>query len=323
MEAIRNHWDSNHILAHNKDFFLYMFGGDKNNINMILAEDVSTHNMAGFLGYFKYTATMPFDVALVMWKAITNRGMLGLSMLQHLIDNLQPRFIFSVGINPDTAMPIYKALHFYTGKLDHYYRISDNNEYKIAQIIKKYILPVTSSELDVLNIETPEIFDYTIELDSRDRKYPYKDNEYFYHRFFHYPIYKYIVYAIISKGKKKARAFFVGREIEKFGVKIFRIVEYIGSEGYFAGISVPLQNLMVEKNYEYIDCYCYGMSEATMNAAGLIRRTEEDKNIIPNFFEPFLCKNGDIYYCSNKADDFRFFKADADQDQPRLKDRTL
>jgi hypothetical protein len=80
---------------------------------------------------------------------------------------------------------------------------------------------------------------------------------------------------------------------------------------------------MNENNYEYIDCYCYGISEKTMNAAGFLQRKETDTNIIPNYFEPFLCKNGDVYYYTSNIENFRSFKGDADQDQPRINDRSL
>jgi len=132
-----------------------------------------------------------------------------------------------------------------------------------------------------------------------------------------------MVFAIKENNFETISAFFVCREIEKFGVKILRIIDYIGEEKYFEHLAFSLQKLMNENNYEYIDCYCCGMSETTMNDAGFIKRTKIDENIIPNYFEPFLCENIDLYYFTNITENFRSFRGDADQDQPRIKNRSL
>jgi hypothetical protein len=148
--------------------------------------------------------------------------------------------------------------------------------------------------------------------------YPHKDINYFRHRFFEHPVYQYMIYKIIKDDVKSSCAFFACREIEKFGIRILRIVDYIGSEECLAGISLPLQDLMEKNHYEYVDCYCYGISEKTMNKAGLLKHFDTDKNIIPNYFEPFTCENINILFYANNITNLRIFKADADQDQPRL-----
>jgi hypothetical protein len=317
MEAIRNHWDSNHILAHNKDFFLYMFGGDGNNINMVIAEDEQDRRIVGFLGCIKYTSVEPYDISPILWKVVEGtRGFIGLQMFQFLIETLKTNLVFCTGINPKTV-PIYNYFGYHTGKLDHYYRIADKKEYKIARIVDKNILPIRKSETEINATKNEDQFRKDINLFFLEESYPRKDMNYFCHRYFNHPTFHYKIYTIIST-TKEPYAFFICREIETFGIKILRIVDYIGNEKYFASISALLQDLINLNNYEYIDCYCYGMSEATMNRAGLIKRTEEDKNIIPNFFEPFLCKNVDILFYTEVLDNVRIFKGDGDQDQPRL-----
>ena len=75
--------------------------------------------------------------------------------------------------------------------------------------------------------------------------------------------------------------------------------------------------MLKEKN-EYIDIYEVGIEDATLEEAGFIERKEEDSNIIPNYFEPFVQKNIEIYYMSNCKDKFRIFKGDGDQDRPSV-----
>lgn len=324
MQAIKKHWDANHIMGSNKDFFLYIFAENNEKIRMVIAEELNTGEIAGFLGYIKYSADDPCDIALVFWKAVDGKeAFLGIKLMLFLLKRIKPALIFSIGVNPDTALPIYKKLKYHTGKVEHYYRLSDRTEYKIAQIADKRILPVMDSDWNILPLLNFTEFNTKIDNTLLKEMRPYKDKNYFSYRFFEHPIYRYKIYGITRKGTDTIPAFFVCREAEKFGVKILRIIDYIGKEEYFGYIAAPIQNLIGENNYEYIDCYCCGMSEQTMNKAGLVLRTENDKNIIPNYFEPFLCKNGDVYYFTSNTENFRAFRGDADQDQPRLFDRTL
>jgi hypothetical protein len=204
------------------------------------------------------------------------------------------------------------------GKLDHYYRILDKKEYKIVKIVDKRLLPTAKAEFRYYKIEDFSAFQTIYEaLPIREQR-PYREIQYFKWRFFEHPYFYYQVYGIYSKDRKFPHGFFICREIQQYGVKALRIVDYTGRENYFADVSALLQKLMEENFYEYIDCYCFGMPENIMNAAGLLRRTDEDENIIPNYFEPFLCENIDIYYGFTKLEGVRLFRGDSDQDSPRL-----
>jgi hypothetical protein len=112
--------------------------------------------------------------------------------------------------------------------------------------------------------------------------HPHKDIDYFYHRYFSHPVRRYMVYAVKEKGIQTISAFLIFREVEKSGTKVLRIIDYIGAEKYLGLLSSPMQKLMDKGDYEYIDCYCIGMSEKTMNNAGFVLRTANDANIIPN-----------------------------------------
>lgn len=54
-----------------------------------------------------------------------------------------------------------------------------------------------------------------------------------------------------------------------------------------------------------------------MYEAGFVEVNEEDGNIIPNYFEPFVQENIDIWVDS-RDDNSLFTKADADQDRPNI-----
>jgi hypothetical protein len=324
MKSINDHWDASHILAHDRDFFLYTFGGNDNQINMVIAEEQDTGEIVGFLGYIKFSSSDSTDIATSLWKAVEGKdAILGLKILFFLLKNIKYTVHMGIGVNPKTALPIWKRMKYHVEKLEHYYRISDRDEYKIAKIMDKQILPVTDYGWDIIQLPDFNVFKSEINDSLLTEMHPYKDMHYINHRFFSHPIFHYKLYAIKENNADAVSAVFICREVERFKVKMLRVVDYIGKEIYFSYLALPLQKLIDENNYEYLDCYCCGMSEKTMNDAGFMLRKESDPNIIPNYFEPFLYENVDIYYMSNKTDNFRAFRGDIDQDQPRMYDRSL
>ncbi|MDE6748858.1 MAG: hypothetical protein K2K21_07340, partial [Lachnospiraceae bacterium] len=74
--------------------------------------------------------------------------------------------------------------------------------------------------------------------------------------------------------------------------------------------------ILEELGYEYIDFYCYGISDDIMRQSGFIKRESDDVNIIPNYFEPFEARNVDIYFVSNVLDKLHLYRGDGDQDRP-------
>jgi hypothetical protein len=325
MKTMRIHWDANHIVANNKEYFFYILGSDNNQINMVIGEEQSTGEIVGYLGFIKYNSSDYPDISLVLWKAVECKGVsafLGVKLLFFLIENVKYALISSVGINPKTSLPILKSLKYHVGRLEHFYSISNSGEHKIAKITDKHIIPVTDYGWNILQIPNFETFSTSVDNYLFNEIHPHKDKCYFEKRFFAHPIYNYIVYAITAKDTDIISAILVCREIEKFGAKVLRIIDYVGKELYFSYLGLPFKKVMDENEYEYIDCYCFGMSKKTMNDAGFILRQEDDLNIIPNYFEPFLLQNVDIYYFSDR-DNFRAFKGDSDQDQPRISDRTI
>jgi hypothetical protein len=316
IEAIKKYWDSEHILAHNKEYFLYVFMREGNVTNMIIAEDDTTGKIVGFRGVIKYSTD---DITGSLWFIDpSHRGMLGIKLLRFEKEQLRYQGYFGVGNNPNTADIIYNRLGFSVGKLDCYYRILDIKDYKIAKVIDKHILPISQTIYEIFIIDDFSLFRQIYNLLPIKEQRPFRDIQYYKWRFFEHPYFKYKIYGIYLKDKKVPYGFFVCREVQQYGVKALRIVDYTGKKRYFAEVSSFLQELMDKNFYEYVDCYCFGMPENIMNAAGLLKHTDEDKNIIPNYFEPFFCKNVDIYYSFIGAENVRLFRSDGDQDYPRL-----
>jgi len=221
-----------------------------------------------------------------------------------------------IGANPKTSIPLLKMmLKFWTGKMKHYYRLSDRNEFKIAKIkeIRK-VKKISSCAYTLKRYN--DIDELTVDFNFEERKAvrPYKDSWYINKRFFKHLIYRYNIYGACSS-KGKIEAIVIGRQVKCNDSKILRIVDFIGNEKAFSGLYDAFSELLRE--YEYIDFYCYGLDSNYVKNAGFVEKNENDVNIIPNYFEPFVQCNVDIWINSSKENCI-FFKADGDQDRPNF-----
>ena len=75
------------------------------------------------------------------------------------------------------------------------------------------------------------------------------------------------------------------------------------------------------KKYEFIDLYSYGVPNKILDKVGFCNIKNHPNIIIPDYFEPYLKKNNDLY-CGfksnlNNSKFIRLFKGDGDQDHPR------
>lgn len=306
---IHINWKRDHILAKSRDFFYYehVYQGVVNFIISVNEKD----EIDGILGYIPY-GKKHRDIMTVMWMTKSkNNPFLGVEMLQYLEKACDLRTIASVGINKKTK-EIYEYLGYRTGQLEHYYRLGQRKEYKIAKIYDNTILNGKRDE----PYELVEINNF-VELEKKynlEKKVigPYKESWYIKKRYFGHPIYSYRIFGI---GKNGFEAVLFGREINIDHTKIFRIVDFLGDEKVFTHIVKAFDEIIEKNDYEYIDFYQYGIDEKILKDAGFIKK-ETGKNIIPNYFEPFERKNIEIYFFTSDRENIRFFKGDCDQDRP-------
>lgn len=318
MNFINMYWKENHIMAKDKVLFEYEYV-NKEKVNFILAIEKSTSLMEGIFGFLNCSNTEDSskkDIWGSLWKVKENNmPFLGIELAKRAYELTKCRMHIGNGANKNTTIPL-RRMFFKdkVGKMKQYYILNPKvNRFNIAIINeKKENLNILKDEkiktkefnnmkeiTEIFNIESIESL-------------PYKDNWYFEKRYFNHPYYRYKVYGI---GKEEIDALIVVREIEKNKSKILRIVDYIGNRESFANTNSLFLKLFNEKDYEYIDFYLYGFEEKYLFNAGFNYRDENDINIIPNYFEPFVRENADIWI-HYKYEGTTFFKADGDQDRP-------
>lgn len=324
MIFLNDHWKPHHILSVDRALFEYEFlEGDT--VNMMLALDKNTgaiEALTGFLPCSHTTDKQKFDVWGSFWKvndSHPNMTFLGVEIMKRLIQELSCRTHLGIGINPNTSLPIRKlTFHEKTAKMKHYYYLNpQRKDFKIARIQE---VPAFKQDSDTPATAYQEFFSvdeikplFPIEeLDA----IPYKDFWYLNKRYFHHPYYHYHVYGL-KNTRKEVRALLVVRAVKQFDRQVLRIVDYIGDQSLFAGVGPMIEDFFREGGYEYIDFYTFGFQEASIQKAGFTEKTESSGNIIPNYFEPFLQENVDIWV-RYMEDGTLFCKADGDQDRPNI-----
>ena len=326
MDFLDNYWKKGHILAAGKELFNYEFlDKDEITLHIIIAKNKLNHKICGLCGFLPTSDTEDIskrDIWGSIWKVIEGEGnlpFLGIELIKRLKLVYPHRYNIGIGINKNTSAVIRRvAFKEYVARMKHYYLLNEtmleNNSFKIAKISHKPIREC-ADKVEPVTVKRIYNIEETAPAFVPDREaVPYKDLWYINKRFFLHPIREYMVYEITSS-ENGTKALIVLREENVFQSKALRIVDYIGEQSLFSNLGIFLKNLIKSENYEYIDLYTYGFEEKYIVSAGFSERKEDDNNIIPNYFSPFVAENIDIYVRS-PYENTVFMKADGDQDRP-------
>ena len=315
MEFIDTYWKKGHILAKDRRLFEWQHVRDKE-VFYILAEDDVTHEIYGSMGYMPlaYDTDRPC-ISTTMIRCLNNpeHRLLSQDMDQCLIRNDLCSNQISPGVEKKYARTILLQGD-YIRKLEQYYILNPASEYRISQIQHyEYAEPLYDDALLVPFDSAQELWQVE-DPSARRASLPYRDRSYIEHRYYDHPYYHYQIYGI--ERDHTVRSILIGREESVLGHTIFRIVDYLGDDEDLAHIGHELQCLMEIHKYEYIDFYCYGIDSEILAGAGFIHRSEDDANILPNYFDPYLCRNVEIYFYAWFTDDHHVYRGMGDQDRP-------
>lgn len=319
MNFIDSHWKKGHIMGNNRAFFEYEFVHG-NDVDFIIAIKKDTKTLEAIFGFLRCSEQRTGDIWGSMWKVNDegdNMNLLGIEIAKRVYELTGCHYYCGNGANPKTTVPLRKLFfREKTVKMKQFYWLNSNKtEYKIAEINTKWN-PTRKEGVPCYEIRKFEGFEeLSKEFDVEVlESMPHKDPWYINKRYFKHPIYHYDAYGIYDG--KVVKAIFFTREINVEGASILRIVDYIGEHKMLPGIYDALDSLVKEHDYEYIDFFEFGIDDQLLYDAGFKNREDYD-NIIPNYFEPFVRENIDIW-AHYKLDGTTFFKADGDQDRPNF-----
>lgn len=322
MAFLNEHWREGHIMAKDRKLFEYEYVNGVN-VNFVIAIDKGTGFLEGIFGFLDCSQTTDFskkDIWGSMWKVVDTREnmpFLGIELAKRVVELTKCRTQIGNGANPKTTIPLRKVFFKENvGKMQHFYLVNNAiDNFKIAKMNK---VPQSENKVKkqtrLVKLNSIQEVQSNFNIESLDT-IPYKDSWYFNKRYFEHPYYKYEVYGV--RDENKIGALLVGREVTQNDAKIFRIMDYLGNESLFEGLYREFQMLLTERGIEYIDFYAYGFKNESILNTGFKLRDEDDMNVIPNYFEPFLQSNVDIWV-HHKLPNTKFFKADGDQDRPNL-----
>ena len=147
-----------------------------------------------------------------------------------------------------------------------------------------------------------------------EKDYHRRSMRYIEHRYYMHPYYTYKVYGL--KLKNEMRSAVVMRAEQVRDAKVLRIVDFFGRDEDLSYAGEAFDQLITEGNYEYLDFYCYGIDQKILREAGFVRREKGDENIIPNYFDPFVQQNIDIYFYAWFLEKIHVYRGFGDQDRP-------
>lgn len=322
MRFIRDYWKKNHILANDRDFFLYEHG-DKDEVNFIICENKGDGDLVGIHGFIPYSWAEELRHVCGVMTMIKKDTlpMLGVELIKRFIEITEYQTYCGIGTNPKTMVPLVKRIFKrYVGKMEHYYRLNEKiDEFTIASIANRKKCDLENQEGKQAGLLEFENFDEVKRRFVLNKPYkylPYKEDWYIEKRYFNHPIYHYRVFGIVVNGR--IGSLLIGRQVEHANKKIIRFVDFIGDIAELPRVNQAIREIIESNGYEYADFLLHGVPEEIMNKAGFVRKTEDEGNIIPNYFEPFVQSNVTIW-CEKSHEDMIIFRADADADRPSMR----
>ena len=297
---------------------------DGDDVHFVIAVDRQSRQIEAIFGYLpcsRAAETSKRDIWGSMWMVNStheNMPLLSIELARRVISLVGYRAHIGNGANPKTTIPLRRL--YFGGKgvaMKHHYMLNlDMVAFKVAVVNQRRSAPPRTGEsrVGLRAFHSIEELAQCFDVESVEC-IPYKDSWYINKRYICHPYYTYQVFGVQENGK--TGALLVARAVRYNGGTVLRIVDYIGEQSLFADLGGLLEGMLKDNQYEYIDFYEHGFDEPAVAAAGFIRRTADDVNIIPNYFEPFLQVNVEIY-AHYKTDGTLFFKADGDQDRPNV-----
>ena len=321
MAFIEKYWKSNHILARDKKFFQYEFLG-QGKLNFFLAKTLDSNKILAIQGFIPYGTYPNCHICGVISLVHPNSKipMLGVEVMKKMLEFTKPSSYCGIGTNPKTMIPLVKRFFGRsTGIMDQFYILnSDVKDFKIAKILDKrnhLALPKFdhSQKLKYKLITKYDVNNALIDAEI-DIRLPKKTCSYLIKRYFENPKYTYKCFKIRLTELKKT-SLLITREIVCNGSKALRIIDFIGDIKILSYLSKWASLEMKIHNYEYIDLLSSGIDASILNRSGFDKNLKSSGIIIPNYFDPFIRENVDIYY-EKSEEDLILFKGDADGDRP-------
>jgi len=326
LRFIDEHWARGHVLVTCRALLDWQHRETNGAYSFIVARRRDDRAVLGILGYIP---TRRFDpglagrsvIWLTTWKVRDDAGVagLGLALLRHLRAFEPHVAIGAIGLNPATT-PIYQALGYQVGELDHYVRPNPGVErFELASFAKHpRVTTAAAAPVGAILLSRNDFFERVAGIDRRSRRdtLPQKTPEYFHARYLCHPVYSYVVVGLVDG--RAVVGLLALRVAEHAGHKALRIVDFLGDSGLLERIGDVVQSLLDAHDAEYADVYNVGIDPRILQRGGFRRIDPEGPDMVPDHFEPFERRNVRLCFSFKAEGAAVLFKGDADQDRPNF-----
>jgi hypothetical protein len=323
---LHEHWAADHVLSWHRPLLDFQHGS-ASGYNFVLARRTIDGELLAVLGFITTALYDPAladrnTVWLALWKVRPDAGVagLGLLLLQFLEANVPHVAMAVAGIGNPAHFAMYRAFGYRTGDYQQHYlrnRRMDRPQLATFSADPAPAAPASGdAELEALSEDNFLAATAALDLGERVDQAPAKTAGYFFARFFHHPVYRYDVHLV--RRARRPVGLLVTRQASHAGHHALRIVDFLGSKAVLAELGPALDRLLGRIGCEYVDLWSYGVDPEVLARAGFARVDPAGPVVVPNFFEPFVAKNG-VIRCAFKGAaglSFVFFRADGDQDRP-------
>ena len=286
IDFINENFDMRLPLLNRPELYHHYYAGRGGIPQFAVAEEDGQYVSAA--GYILANTKRRPDVWVSVWVAVKGHNGVGLELMNALPGLLNADVVACNNIRPNTCT-FYQFLGWQAERLPHYYRLGRRRAYYLAKPLR-YSLPPVQRELGLAKVESAADL-LPLGMPATPHT-PRKDMWYMMRRYFHYPHFKYDVWAACENGK--LLAYVVTRTVtaEETGcAAVVRLVDFIGEDTVLPRLGAALDAILNHAGAEYMDCYNAGIPANVWLAAGFTERVEGDGCIIPNYLTPPLHEN--------------------------------
>jgi hypothetical protein len=326
VQYIHENWAKNHIFCKSRDLLDWQHKSKCGKYyNFIIARSTKDNRICGILGFIPtshFSAGLADynEVWLAIWKV--NDGPryvgLGIALLNVLTREFSVKSICSIGIS-EIVRPIYEDLGFTLGRLSQLALMNATiQDFRIASVDKNLyaadLVVHKDYELKIIDQLAAKTALFSSNLYQRST---IKDSTYIVNRYLKHPVFSYRIFGVYYRGNLSA--FIVTRVVCHGNRSVMRVVDIQGNIQSITKITKLLHDVVVDENHEYVDIMQFGLPEEDYAKAGFVSTKHNDSLVLPDYFEPFVNRNIDIFF-AYKSDinigNIILFKGDADQDRP-------
>ena len=322
---LKTFWNPNHILVKSRELFDWQYFNEQTgSYNFVIARNKQRKEIDcvhGFIPVSKYDKNNTTGYMWgAIWKVRDDIRVFGLGIaIKCYMNRIFPMSKYLAFGMSGFSIDNHASMGFECGEAEHYFMLNpEKTEFYLCDGVLPYN-DINYNGDDKFLFEEYSVKDFQ-KIDDKSIIFKaynsFKSKDFYINRFFKHPWYEYKAYAI-KKDDVKAIVFTRECIVEKS--KCLRIVDYVGIHDWLIPVNGKIKRLLKSNDYEYIDLIIAGENPVTMAMAGFINKKVDSKIIIPNYFEPFLKENVNVYYARYKnSTSTIFYKADGDQDRPNI-----